>query len=270
MKKTAYQIAFKILFRKLKLPRNIVYSILRIIKIVLHPYTRYQVRQESKNIEPPDNRFFIDRNLGYQIINTSDISGIENLIKKCQSLHESYSIAQYNNTIKNKRKEDFLITIAKDKELLQCEEIRSVVGYPPLVNAIANYLGEIPVLHTVRLWLSPPNDSTKSSQLFHFDEEDSKQVKLFINITPMGPEYGPFTFINANKSLQFLKMHKRRYPDELIFKRLSHRDITQLSEHEKSVGLVDTSRCLHYGSRFNKINRLLLMAQYIRHGAPCI
>jgi hypothetical protein len=45
-----------------------------------------------------------------------------------------------------------------------------------ILNIVSAYLGMLPQIAQVQLWLTPPNDTLISSQLFHIDSDDMKMV----------------------------------------------------------------------------------------------
>lgn len=140
------------------------------------------------------------------------------------------------------------------------------------------YLGSVPVLGGAALWWTPPNESSIRSQLWHIDEEDRNQVKLLVNMTVTGTEAGPFTLLPRELSERIearvqanrvLGRYRRlgRLPDieqdpEVIGKTVS------LAGGPGSAALVDTCRCLHYGSRGNRTDRVVLMVQYLPFDTP--
>jgi hypothetical protein len=142
---------------------------------------------------------------------------------------------------------------------------------PPLVYAAAGYLGEWPVLTTVGIYVSPPTGSAEleKSQLYHVDDMDKTIVKCFINVNPVGPENGPFTFIPADKSERIrAKLGHRwrgaRLTDEQVMAHASPEDVIELTGQPGCGALVDTARCLHFGSRCLKGQRAVIMVNYAR------
>ena len=66
----------------------------------------------------------------------------------------------------------------------------------PQVVALANaYLGMRSYLRALDMWLNVPTDEPpKLSQLWHRDYDDVVNLKLFIYLTDVGEQHGPFTF----------------------------------------------------------------------------
>lgn len=66
----------------------------------------------------------------------------------------------------------------------------------PQVVALANeYMGMRSYLRAVDVWLNvPTNDGPKLSQLWHRDYDDRINVKIFVYLTDVTAQHGPFTF----------------------------------------------------------------------------
>jgi hypothetical protein len=171
----------------------------------------------------------------------------------------------------NSRKHSFLVRLAKDSFFVNHPDVLQFVSQPKLVDLASHYLGELPILSSVELWWSPVNQSAQSSQLFHFDEEDDRQLKFFLNVVDIGPENGPFTAIDAVSSGAFLSAggkHHGRHTDSFVFAKAGASSPQPFVGPAGSIAAVDTSRCLHFGSRGNTADRFVLMFQFVRFSAP--
>ncbi len=81
-----------------------------------------------------------------------------------------------------------LFLIANDKFILQ---------------TVSSYFGFQPTIRTIDVWLNfPTKGDPKATQLFHRDYDDEKLLKLFIAISDINTQSGPFQFIEGS--------HKRR------------------------------------------------------------
>ncbi len=138
------------------------------------------------------------------------------------------------------------------------------------------YLGTVPYLCRVDLVYSLPRASGENiaSQLFHVDPEGLRQVKFFIHIYDVGEPEGPFTFIPADETTRILAEIRRlrrsqgkpqvgRYLDEEIAAVGGEGSIVRLKAPTGAGVAIDTSRCLHMGSRVQPgASRLCLYLQY--------
>ena len=144
-----------------------------------------------------------------------------------------------------------------------------------MIEAASAYLGSLAQLNRLGIYVSPPTDTLKSSQLYHLDGQDFHIVKCFINVHEVTPENGPFTFIPADESLKIRKSigyHRKRG-------RISDKDVLALADKSRIVSLmgkpgtgamVDTSSCFHYGSRCRAGHRVVIMLRYMRIPNICL
>lgn len=140
-----------------------------------------------------------------------------------------------------------------------------------LISSITKYLGIFPVLGNIRIIETIENDTCISSQLFHLDPEDYKQVKIFINLTDVALENGPLTVLNAKKTKKVkgkILNPYGRVSDKNLFKLTNKGDYFQSIGPKGSAFAVDTCSCFHMGSRTRKNNRIVLLISYLSF--PCI
>lgn len=263
----------KVLCKRLGLPRPPVHWILRRAK-------RWLCHQDWKahGQVPPvrsDNPLpAMTSHLGYSCFDASVLSGWDQV----QQLALEYWRSEQRSAVTLNPKKTFLHTLAVGDDFLAHPEWLSFMLDRSLLERASEYLGSVPVLGGAALWWTPPNESSIRSQLWHLDEEDRHQVKLLVNITATGPEAGPFKLLSREFSERIerciqtnrvLGRYRRlgRLPDidgdpEVIEKTIS------LTGGPGSAALVDTCRCLHYGSRGNRTDRLVLMVQYLPFDTP--
>lgn len=133
--------------------------------------------------------------------------------------------------------------------------------------AVTEYLGQVPRLYTLRLWWSPPNQTQRGSQRFHYDHRDSRQVKLFVNLCDVTEENGPLHFFSATDSElinERVGYSQGRYEDEDVFRAVPRERLRPAVGPRGQAFMLDTGRCLHFGSRGNVRDRLILMANFAR------
>ena len=169
------------------------------------------------------------------------------------------------------------------KDLLDNSDLR---GNPVLVDfalsdsllSIAtNYLGIVPSLNRVDLVYSVPRATPEehiSSQLFHQDPEGLQQVKVFLNVFDVEDPEGPFMFIPAGESERIVRQirderrvagapNDTRYRDDEIAAHGGSGATRRLVGPAGTAAVLDTSRCLHAGSRVQPGHfRLCLFIQY--------
>jgi hypothetical protein len=122
--------------------------------------------------------------------------------------------------------------------------------------------------------LPRPGGDKIDIQLFHLDPEGLRQVKFFIQIFDVGEPQGPFSFIPGDVSARVLRdiaawrrQHgapaSRRYSDEEVTAVGGDGELITVQGPAGTAIAIDTSRCLHLGSRVQPGTfRLMLYLQY--------
>jgi len=163
-------------------------------------------------------------------------------------------------------------------ELTRHPEIIDIATEGPIVEAAADYLGFLPRLYHIGLWLSRPmGEGAIGSQLYHLDQPDSGMLSLFINVSDVRPENGPFFFFPANVSNNVRRQtnYERR---SFVSGEVSGEEFGRLSDEvvERHTGakpksmvgppgtalFCDTSVCMHAGSRCQSGERIMLVLRY--------
>jgi hypothetical protein len=138
---------------------------------------------------------------------------------------------------------------------------------------VSRYLGMVPRLTGVYVLRStyvegPPD----GSRLFHSDWEAVRQVKIFVHCSDVEPENGPLTAVRSDASRRVRNaLHYRyggsgfRIPDDRIRPLLRPGDVTDFIGPAGAMTFIDTSSCLHRGSRISKgaQNRTVVQYQYM-------
>lgn len=198
---------------------------------------------------------------GYKALNwTSDVvkescRAFENLLLK--NIEWSTKKHLFSGVIENDK-------ITEDSVFIKFALQEKILG------AVINYFGFIPVLSYIGVWYSPGQSSVyANSQLFHCDQADIRQVKVFVYCNDVGPNDGPLHLIDATKSAILRKNLKYNWsesqqciPDHTIKKYISPDEWLALSAKEGTVILGDTSRCFHFGSRISEKSKDRLVAVF--------
>jgi hypothetical protein len=142
-----------------------------------------------------------------------------------------------------------------------------------VVAAAARYLGIVPLLTGVTILASPPVPGPLSgSQLFHSDWEDVRQVKVFVNCSTVVEENGPLTAVTADASRRVKQRVGYRYGgphfrlrDEEVLPLVGDGEVQEFTGPPGSIVFIDTSSCLHLGSRVRDgaDERLVVQFQYL-------
>jgi hypothetical protein len=218
------------------------------------------------------SQIVIDEEKGYASFKCEEI-GLSLDVTKLSSLAADWKVDPQRST-SNK---PFLRNILRSKDLLEWPELMSIALNSHLFGAATHYLGQVPWLVNLQVWWTPPNQTAVRSQLFHYDHRDTRQMKVFINLNDVGLESGPLHFLPANSSLKVdrkIGYSQDDYTDAQVESACSKEEIVRALGPQGSGFMVDTARCLHYGSRGNRQDRLVLMVSFARvncvdKGAGC-
>lgn len=176
------------------------------------------------------------------------------------------------------RKQSFYRHLLNDDDLHRNPDLVEFALSDRMLEPVTRYLGMVPYLTRVDLVysVSRGTDEKIESQLFHLDHEGLRQIKYFIYVYDVGDAEGPFTFLPADTSFRVVNevrawrqrrgkadVEARRYLDEEIAAVGASQDIVAVKGAAGSGAAVDTSRCLHLGSRVSPgAFRLVLYLQY--------
>ena len=141
---------------------------------------------------------------------------------------------------------------------------------PLVVSVAAHYLGLVPLLTMVAILASPPVPGPfAGSQLFHSDWEDVRQVKIFVNCSNVTDESGPLTAVSADASRRVKQAVEYRYGgphfrlrDDEVLPILTEGEKKAFTGPSGSIVFLDTSSCLHLGSRVHEGAEERLVAQF--------
>ncbi len=142
----------------------------------------------------------------------------------------------------------------------------------PLVLApIVRYCGMLPVLFNffvTRAYQDTINE--QSAHHFHMDPEDVISFKVFVQLTDVDDDCGPFHALPAHLTKDVLHAVGYRgitfLTDERVNELVGRDSVVKLTGPAGMVGMVDTTRCLHFGGRPRKAGRTVrdqLVFQYL-------
>ena len=207
--------------------------------------------------------------LGYRILPPGELSEAAEVVTDAQALL-SRAEAKLAERRGKKGAKSFLINLLEPGDLSLDVPLLRLALRPDILATVVSYLGTVPVLHSVQVFYSGFQERAPiSSQLFHADADDIRQVKIFVLCSRVAEENGPLTILGAEQSdharhangYQF----KSRLTDEQVDQAVGGGASVALVGDPGTTCLVDTSRCLHYGSRVkpSAAPRLLAMIQYL-------
>jgi hypothetical protein len=107
----------------------------------------------------------------------------------------------------------------KQSDLLESEHLRHMITSPALNEIATSILGCTPVFDMVAAWWSFPsqNPDSASAQLFHFDLDRLKWVKVFVYLTDVTDDNGPHVFLEGSHKFNGKYPHDGRFSDEDVY-----------------------------------------------------
>jgi hypothetical protein len=128
---------------------------------------------------------------------------------------------------------------------------------PLLLAPITQYCGMLPVLFNLFVTRAYQGElAAESAHHFHLDPEDVISFKAFIQLTDVDDDCGPFHALPADLTGRVL--HAVDYTgieyvsDERVAELAGRDSAMKLTGPAGTVGLADTTRCLHFGGRPRK------------------
>jgi hypothetical protein len=216
----------------------------------------------------------MDQATGYTLLPRDRVAELTAALSTCRLLFESKTgVTSGGDEDKRKEKRAFLRNLLNNEDLRNHAILVDFALSDWALSVVTDYLHVVPYLNRVDLLYSlpRPTDDRIARQLFHVDPEGVTQVKFFVNVFDTDDDDGPFTFIPADESRRIIrairslrtrqgKPHVGRYTDDEIDAVGGSRSIIRVTGPRGSGVAVDTSRCLHLGSR---VRSALLSVVYV-------
>lgn len=128
------------------------------------------------------------------------------------------------------------------------------------------YFRARPILKNIRILYSQNQlMENVESQQFHCDPEGSRQLKVFVAVRLVDPESGPLTVLTRQDSGAVISSEGEyiRYTDEVVGRSVPTTRWTFCVGRAGTTWMIDTSNCLHFGSRRGTTPRILIYAQLL-------
>lgn len=237
----------------------------RLKRIVRHPQLEFAGKRHLAALRlRSSSKLRIDPHTGWTRFDTRSFASGYGTCKKLRMLG-----AQWSSKEDPERHEGrgFPINMLVSSDLRAHPEILDLALCEEFLLAASEYLGQVPSLFNLALWWSPPTETLDGSRQFHFDHRDGRQVKIFVNLNDVGEDSGPLHFLPADTSDRFnakIGYTQKKIPDDVVYSICSRDEVFDNCGEAGTGVMVDTGRCLHYGSRKNSRDRLLLMISYAR------
>lgn len=172
------------------------------------------------------------------------------------------------------KKKSYLRNILNPDRIASHPMLMKFASSPEIAAIVADYLGEIPALSEIQLWISEDDSPIeRGSQMYHRDTADETQVKLFFLGNDVELQSGPLHVLPreisqaASKRLRYWTRKAPYYvPDPVLFDGIDPVSAIACTGEKGTAYFADTSQCFHFGSRDAKKPRCILMLQYTRLG----
>ena len=154
-------------------------------------------------------------------------------------------------------------------DLLANEDVQKLLADLSLLAVAQDYLGARPRADVLSMWwhtaFSDVPDS-EAAQLFHFDMDRPKWLKVFIYLTDVGSHNGPHSFVAGSHRSggipdNLLSKGYARLSDAEVAQAFAPCDVLQLTAPRGSIIIEDT-RGLHKGRHVESGDRLMLQLQF--------
>jgi hypothetical protein len=222
--------------------------------------------RQLRSVAPPSASLRIPVKAGWKKFQLAELAGAGDALGPLQALAQ-----QWKSNPDHIDRKSFPHNLLTSSDVVDIPLFLDLALHDDIIGSITEYFDQVPRLFNLALWWSPPNQTAKGSQLYHHDHRDSRQAKLFLNINDVTLDAGPLHFLPADCSTRVddkLGYSQDRYTDEDVYSVCSKKEVVAAVGHPGTAFLVDTARCLHYGSRGNIADRLILMASFAR--ANCV
>lgn len=252
-------------------PHILLKDMIRFTKIIRSPIDWLQRVTHSKMIRRNSRIQDLPDETGYREIGKSEFPESDAIVSQCYELvrlrsshfngKSHFELPLFDNSIQTISRENKATC-----DLTQIDGLIEFVLNEEMLKIASAYLGEVPIIGSVNLYVTKPNTDLQGSQLFHFDGLARKEIQFVFAITDIDEDCGPFTFFTADvckKINKFISPRQYRKSDDEVFRVLNPNKLIKMTGPRGSGWIIDTSRCLHFGSRTETKLRCHLQIHYV-------
>jgi hypothetical protein len=217
---------------------------------------------------------------GFLAFSPGDIPGLDTMAEIGKNIYDARADAAEDKEEQQLRRvqgKSPITHMLREDDFVERRELLDVATNRPISEIMTDYFGTVPRLDNIDLWASRPNQNSIGSQLLHLDKPDRRYVSIFLNVMDVTEENGPLTFLAAEESS---RVRRETQYEKLYFHgngRLEDADLRHVSGEDKLIkvigpagagGIVDTSECLHFGSRSKSGVRVVMIVTYMLAHKP--
>jgi len=205
---------------------------------------------------------FIPRAAGYKLFGPDAFPELPRVVEAWLAVYRKHESVLTPDRVVNKK---YFYNILTIEDLREHPILLNFALSRPVVEAVSGSLRQVPRLHSLGVFFSDVNDTIAGSQLYHVDGDALTQMKCFVPAWGAGPCGGAFTFVPTPRPSGAMRKAG-------LLKTLSDADVYRAAPANSHVAVtgpagsgvfVDTSRCLHQGSRAREHSRLVFQFQYV-------
>ena len=165
---------------------------------------------------------------------------------------------------------NLIATFALKDSLNRCSHIKDIVSDPVILSIVSHYLRCSAQLKGLSFWHSFPTitaqPETEAAQLFHYDLDEFRWLKLFVFLTDVNLNTGPHVYIpgthkTGSKPKELLEFGYARIPDHVMEKFFSRHTWRSIVCSAGTIVIADT-RCYHKGTALIEGTRSLLSPEF--------
>jgi len=204
---------------------------------------------------------------GYYFTSVAALGGDPAVVDYCRALGApvAHKSAKDVATLRNGKSKVYWLDLFEDKEI-HPNPVLDFVTLPVLLQAAARYLGEVPILSYISLFFTPPGTAHLmiGSQGWHRDNEQMRQMKIFLLANPVDSAAGPSKLLpKPHSSARGYRNYPGYFTDDQFREfGLPEKEVVEFTGETGSVLLIDTSALFHCGSRTKTQPRLQMIAAY--------
>jgi hypothetical protein len=266
---------YRVLNRRLHIPWAYSIPIIRTAKTIKSPVIHLRRRAAARRVIEGRSPFAnkVKEADGYWLFKADELPGAREVAATCSKIFDGLKADGTLHESKGNKKQH-LRAIQRGDDFAKHPEIGRFILSRPVLEVTASYFRSAPILSALCLFWSVKTETVISSQRYHVDGEDIRQLKLFLNVWEHTDENGPLTFYSAAATDAMMRNAKKdqkldagniTFEDSFVETGAKgHAPVSVVGEAGTGV-FFDSSRCMHYGSRGNRKERLMLMVQYAPH-----
>jgi len=231
-------------------------------RIVAEPAHYLQRKRLASELSPPP--LTIPKELGFVITEPKVIPGLQELQALLRSLAErkfgEIDFKAFDAGVKQGSVKPFYFNLIDRKDVIENPQMLTFALSLPMLSIVSRYSKVLPELSHMGIFCSGLDTGSnevkpRGTQVLHWDNHDLGHIKFFNFLDDVGENDGPLTVLPAEKSWWLRKKTGRRFgtwpvrDDAEFYRYFSEKDLLPIIGTAGTVAFVDTTRCLHFGSR---------------------